>query len=221
MSIPPTKRLPAHLLQHARVLSSREDILGFLPVDRVFVEIGVAFGDFTREILDRCRPRRMFAIDFFNIERHPVVWGKPVQHWLGGRTHEAFYAQRFAAEIEADRVRMLVGNAFDQVGTLPDDSVDIFYVDAGHSYDELKQQLEVIRRKVKDDGYIIMNDYTIYDFYGDGTPYGVVQATHEFMVRDGWEMIFLALHPEMFCDVVLRKVFDRSGGSHSLLPGGD
>ena len=41
------------------------------------------------------------------------------------------------------------------------------------------------------------------------------------MIEHEWEMIILALHPEMFCDVVLRKVFDRSGGSHSLLPGGD
>ena len=223
MNTLPVPRLPHHLLRHARVLPSREDILGFLPNNGVFVEIGVAFGDFTRKILATCKPQKMFAIDFFNIERHPVIWGKPVEHWLGSKTHKAFYAERFAVEIREERLHMLIGNAFDQLQVLDDASIDIFYVDAGHSYDELREQLGVLRRKVKPTGYIIMNDYTFSD-YNSATPsfYGVIQATHEFMIAHEWEMIFLALHPEMFCDVVLRKVdIDEPALSQSLSAGED
>lgn len=166
----------------------------------------MAFGDFTGKVLATCQPQHLLAVDFFNIERHPMVWGKPVEHWLGSNSHETFYADRFASEIEEGRLRMLVGNAFDQLQTLEDASVDVFYVDAGHSYEELREQLAVLKCKIKPTGYIVMNDYTFSD-YNSVVPslYGVIQATHEFMIAHEWEMIFLALHPEMFCDVVLRK----------------
>lgn len=36
--------------------------------------------------------------------------------------------------------------------------------------------------------------------------YGVIQAVHEFCLREGWEIVYLALHPRMFCDVALNKI---------------
>jgi hypothetical protein len=35
---------------------------------------------------------------------------------------------------------------------------------------------------------------------------GVVQAVKEFCLAEDWELLYLALHPEMYGDVVLRKV---------------
>jgi hypothetical protein len=36
--------------------------------------------------------------------------------------------------------------------------------------------------------------------------YRVVQSVNEFALAEEWEFVYLALHPEMACDLVLRKL---------------
>ena len=50
-----------------------------------------------------------------------------------------------------------------------------------------------------------MNDYIMYDHFTK-EEYGVVQATNEFMLANNFEMLYFALHPEMFCDVLIKKI---------------
>jgi len=96
------------------------------------------------------------------------------------------------------------GDSRAQLAALKDRSVDVFYVDADHSYESVKSELAIIQRKILPGGTIILNDYTIFDHLRM-VPYGVVQAAHEFMIQGWWEMIFFALHPQMFCDIVIRE----------------
>ena len=56
---------------------------------------------------------------------------------------------------------------------------------------------------MRPDGTLILNDYVMHDATG---PYGVVRAANEFMVAEGWEMVYFALEPNMYCDVALRKL---------------
>ena len=79
----------------------------------------------------------------------------------------------------------------------------------------IKSKFELLGEKVKvmkglswdilSDGYLVMNDYILYDHFAK-EEYGVVQATNEFMVEYNFEMIYFALHPEMFCDVLIRRI---------------
>jgi hypothetical protein len=89
---------------------------------------------------------------------------------------------------------------------LEDKSVDVFYVDANHTYESVSAELSIIKRKITDDGFIIMNDYIMNEAGFSNAPYGVIQATNEFMISENWEMTYFALQPYMYCDVVLRKV---------------
>jgi len=50
-----------------------------------------------------------------------------------------------------------------------------------------------------------MNDYIMYDHFTK-EEYGVVPATNEFMMEHNFEMLYFALHPEMFCDVLIRRI---------------
>jgi hypothetical protein len=95
-----------------------------------------------------------------------------------------------------------LGDSAEQIATLDDQSVDIFYVDADHSYAGATRDLAAIKPKIRADGLIIMNDYIMRDLGGE---YGVIHATNEFMIAENWEMIYFALEQNMFCDVVLRK----------------
>lgn len=203
----PALRLPDHLLANARVLPDRYALLPLLPKGRVVVEVGVATGDFSAELLRVCEPSRLVAIDDFRIHTYDMQWaGRPVAEIFGGRTHAEFYRDRFAAEIAADRMLVMEDDSARALENLGDGTVDVVYLDADHAYASVKRELAIVARKIRPDGMIVLNDYTMLDVVGrDRLPYGVVQAAHEFMVEQGWEMRFLALQSFLYCDVALRR----------------
>ena len=199
----PAPRLPAELLAHARLLPDRDAILPLLPTGGVIAEIGVALGDFSQKLLEICTPSHFIAVDLFDAHTHPLFWDRDPIELFGGLTHAAFYRRRFAQPIAAGRMRVMEGDSAGQLELLEDASVDIFYVDADHSLAGVTRDLEVIRRKIRTAGVIVMNDYIMRDLGGE---YGVIHATNAFMIAERWEMVYFALEPNMFCDVALRKL---------------
>ena len=197
--------MPSHLIANARLLSDRYEILPLLPKGAVIAEVGVALGDFSDTILQVCEPRHFIAIDIFTIHEMASLWGKPTTELFGHRTHEAFYRDRFAVPIADGRMTVLNQDSAAALELLADGSVDVFYVDADHSHAAVAGELAVIKRKIRDGGLIILNDYIMNEAGYSNAPYGVIQATNEFMIAENWEMIYLALQSTMYCDVVLRK----------------
>jgi hypothetical protein len=202
VAVPPAPILPNPYVKTARILSSRQDLLPFLPKNAVFCEVGVAYGDFTAEVLRVCTPKKFIAVDCFDLEKYPSMWGFSR---LEGRSHEEFYRRRFEQELGSGRMELMRGFSNVTLPLLLERSVDIFYIDAWHSYEAVSEELDIIKTKVTPLGWIVLNDYTLYDVVSE-TAYGVIQAAHEFMLAEGWEMKFLALHPLMFCDIALRKM---------------
>jgi hypothetical protein len=88
---------------------------------------------------------------------------------------------------------------------LSDASVDIFYIDAGHSYEAVAEDLSIIKYKIAPCGWIVLGDYALNNVVSE-TRYGVIHAAHEFILAEGWEMKFLALHLLMSCDIALQKM---------------
>jgi hypothetical protein len=201
----PAARLPEHLVANARLLPDRDAILPLLPKHKVFAEVGVALGGFSDQIIRVCEPERFIAIDLFDLHRMPEFWGQPTKQLFSGDTHGEFYRKRFADLIAHGRITVLPGDSKMVLAKLDDASIDIIYVDAEHTYEAVKSELAVIRRKIKDDGYIIMNDYIMNEAGLSNGAYGVIQATNEFMIAENWELIYFAFQSYMYCDVVLRK----------------
>ena len=201
----PCPRLPERLLWNARLLPDRYAILPLLPKNRTIVEVGVALGAFSSHFLSVCQPKQFIAIDLFNLHEYPSLWGRNTKELFGERRHSEFYRDRFAGAIHQNIVTVLEGDSLAMLATLDDASVDVVYVDADHQYDSVKRELGIIRRKIRDDGFIILNDYIMNEAGFSNAPYGVIQATNEFMISENWEMVYLAFQPYMYCDVVLRK----------------
>ncbi len=100
---------------------------------------------------------------------------------------------------------MLVGDSAACLASLPDGSLDVVYIDADHRYEAVRRDLAAARSKLRDGGWIIVDDYLMVAFLGDSIPYGVVQAAKEFMIEHQWGMRCLALQTRMFCDAALRQ----------------
>ncbi len=212
----PVPGLPAELVESACVLASRDRILPLLPRGGHVVEVGVALGHFSRKLIDACAPAHFTAIDSFRLHELPSFWGHPPSHYFGNQTHAAWYSDKFGAEIQAARMHILQGDSAAEMEKLEDASVDVFYIDADHTYDAVKRDLAVAGRKIHPDGWLIMNDYILVDGLGAAEPYGVIYATNEFMLSQNWAMQYFALQTNMYCDVVLRRA-DRVLDVHARL----
>jgi hypothetical protein len=204
--------IPNELLRNARIVSRREDLLPLVPKRKVFVEVGVALGDFSESVLRQCDVTRFIAIDLFVLHHAPTMWGGRVGQTLGGLDHLDYFRRRLAKYAEEGRLEIMKGDSIECLERLADQSADVFYVDANHSYSSVKAELEIIKQKIAPGGWIILNDYIMEDWLTKDS-YGVVQAVNEFMITENWEMLYFALHSGMFCDVVLRQVPSMSKGS--------
>jgi hypothetical protein len=195
---------PEHVGKDARVLHDRSAILPLLKPGGVFVEIGVAFGDFSAAVLPIYRPRKFVAIDLFNLHELKTLWGRPPAATFGTLSHEQFFRKRFTAEIAAGVMEVRAGDSAGILGAMPDHSVDVAYIDAGHLYEDVRADLAQADRIVKPDGVIILNDYIMFDHLTK-SEYGVVQAANEFIVERGWQVIFFTFQQQMFCDLAIAR----------------
>ena len=105
--------LPMELVRNCRMLPDRTDILRYLPKNIVFVEIGVALGDFTTRVLESCAIKHFVGIDIFTLHEYPDTWGGRVGQELGDLDHRGYYERRFADTIAAGRMTVLQGQSYE------------------------------------------------------------------------------------------------------------
>ena len=113
-----------------------------------------------------------------------------------------YYRQRFSNR--GALVEIEIGLSAARLATYPDKYFDLIYIDADHSYAGVKQDLNLAKAKLKDEGMIVLNDYKMFDHY-NYVPYGVVQAVNEFIVRNNWQVCGFALQRDLFCDIAIRR----------------
>jgi SAM-dependent methyltransferase len=210
--------LPAALLESTRILPDRSAALALWPTGAVIAQVGVALGEFSTKILAVCRPCRLLAIDRSDLHALPVLSGRPTRdHFDDDSTHVDFERDQFANQIADGQVEVIPGDRTAAIAQLPNSSVDVFFVHSNHSYDGVRRDLAALVPKVKPDGWIVMKDYIAADVGLSSAPYGVIQATNEFMIEQGWAMDYFAFAHPVHGDVGLRKVaFAGSRGLEAL-----
>jgi hypothetical protein len=192
-----------HIAEGARLFADRQALVRALaPRGGVVTEVGVAAGDFSQFIIETLQPTRFYALDMFDMHKHPVIWGRPSSELFDNKTQLDYFRQRFAHE--GSRVETRVGMSAGLLSAFADETFDFIYIDAAHDYENVKQDAQVSTRKLKRDGLIVFNDYTIIDVFSlEG--YGVVQALNELVVAGGWQVCGFALQHSMFCDIAIRR----------------
>lgn len=184
----------------------RKNLLHFLPPERQVAEIGVAEGDFSQQIRDIARPKRLHLVDPWVHQDDPAY--EADLNNVSSTEHEARYLavqDRFATDIEAGRVLLHRTTSVQAAETFTDGSLDWVYIDAMHTYHAVKTDLEAYAPKIKEGGFILGHDYTNLPFYQE-MGFGVVEAVNDFVGKSGksgW--YFLALTAEMPASYILTK----------------
>jgi hypothetical protein len=182
--IRPAPQLADEHVRECIVVPDRTTLLGRLPKGGVVAEVGTLQGEFAREIIGIVQPDELHLIDH---EIHPRV-----------------------RELEADpalhtRLRVHHADSVDALQSFPDQFFDWIYIDAQHNYEGVKRDIGVARQKVRSNGLLVFNDYTVWS-YVEMEPYGVVAAVNELCIEDGWSLVYLALPSHMYCDVAVRRM---------------
>jgi disulfide oxidoreductase YuzD len=203
----PTVEFPALAPSHlagARLFANREALIASLPLapGGTIAEIGVAHGEFSEFLLAQLAPETLIAFDFFNMHEAGSLWGKDTRQLLQGMKHLDFYQHRFHSR--GDQVVTEPGVSYLTLAKYPDQTFDMIYVDAGHDYASVKRDADLALDKVKSDGFLVFNDYIMYDHLV-GEPYGVVQVVNQIIVEQDLAVYGLALERHLFCDIAFRR----------------
>jgi predicted O-methyltransferase YrrM len=182
--ITPAPELRDEHLRECRLVANRTALLHQLPKGGVVAELGVLHGEFSREILSIVQPGELHLID----------------HEIQPDVHEMA-----RSPFPRTKLQIHEADSVDALERFPDEYFDWIYIDAQHGYEGVKRDTEAARRKVKTEGLLVFNDYTVWS-YVEMQPYGVVAAVNELCVMHNWKIVYMAVPPHMYCDVAVRRM---------------
>jgi predicted O-methyltransferase YrrM len=174
-------------IAHCRMFATRLEMArAFAEPGTIGAEVGVWDGDFSTLLLQLVAPKELHLIDIEIREQLKM---------------------RFADRLSGPVITVREGDSSKVLSTYPDGFFDWIYIDADPSYDGVKRDADVSIKKMNHDGVLFFNNYTIGDHnYPDGFfPYGVIEVVNNLCLYDGFEMIGFGFHPQMYCDVAIRR----------------
>jgi hypothetical protein len=181
-------------IRDLRVLPGRAELLALLPHGGVVAEVGVAFGEFSRQIMDVCAPRTLYLVDLWD----------PAEPRYGSPALDAT-RERMRPEIEAGRVQLVRGLSWEGLASLPEGSLDWVYLDAAHDFESVRRDLDAALPRLRPGGIIAGHDYTRWSSQGVNR-FGVVEAVNAFCAREGWEMLYLTHESDRHISFAIRKL---------------
>lgn len=133
--------IPQDLLRHGVILADRYELLRRLPKYGIVAEVGTDRGDFAKKIIEEARPTHLHLFD---------------------GTFQRFDFNYFSSHITFGTVTLHKGDSSTKMAELPDILFDWIYIDADHSFDGIKKDIEQALNKIKKTGIIVFNDYMLY-----------------------------------------------------------
>jgi len=140
----------------------------------VGAEIGCLRGEFSR-FLSKHYKGKILCVDNFVGEL--------------GVPYDSLTEEKCRKNLEGTRCRLIKDSSVNVANVVPTESLDWVYIDAGHSYEEVKVDLEAWFPKVRKGGVVSGHDYV--DYVGDGFEFGVIKAVDEFCEEYGYKIKLL------------------------------
>lgn len=175
--------IPQHLLQNCVVLADRFELLRRLPRAAVVAEVGTDYGDFAKKILEEARPRHLHIFDL---------------------SFRRFDHNHFSELVKSHVVTLHEGDSSARLSELPDLMFDWIYIDADHSFEGVKKDIDQAMKKIKRDGFLVFNDYMVHSPL-ERIQYGVMRAVNDLCIDHGFEVAFFAFSILGYHDIALRR----------------
>jgi hypothetical protein len=154
---------------------SRGDMLRLLPPNSICAEIGVCEGEYSQIILDIARPSRLFLVDVWN----HITLNYNDHNMVNNDGHEQRYRSVAKKFLNYSNSCLLRIKSDAMLEIFPEKYFDWIYVDADHSYEGCKKDLEIADKLTKDDSYILGHDYCAK------FP-GVIEAVNKFVEKNNY-----------------------------------
>jgi hypothetical protein len=167
--------------QALRTYETREDLLEMLPKGGTWVELGVFKGDFAEQILKIGKPERLLLVDIWPQNNFSADVNGNGSEIFGEELYDMVKA-RFA---EYPNVHLLKSLTYYVLEKIPDETIDVIYIDADHSYEGCMNDLTNCDPLVKNDGLILGHDFDEISFPG------VIRAVQEFVKSRGYYLTYI------------------------------
>jgi hypothetical protein len=181
----------------------RRRLLRYLPSGSRIAEIGVARGQFSRQVRSICKPSLLVLID---------PWMEQIQDQYFGDTNNVGQTEQdrrynevlrtFASKKPGRECRVLRTFSVDAATQFEDGTFDWVFIDGNHSLEACLEDLRVWASKVKADGLICGHDFAAHAS-ARNSRYGVVEAVSTFLSETGYGLA--ALTVEHFPTFVIAK----------------
>jgi hypothetical protein len=160
---------------NARLCKNRLELLTHMPVNSVAAEIGVDEGNFSQQILDITKPKKLYLID---------SWKKATNKYNKVVT-------KFKDSIKTGQVVILHCDSCAAVQYIKH-NLNWIYLDASHQYKPTKRELNSYRLKMAPNGIIAGHDFIMQN-WKNNIRYGVIEAVDEFCAQYQYELLWLTL----------------------------
>lgn len=149
-------------------------------------EIGVFAGDLSKRLLRR-EGLILHMVDSWAISDSESDYAKSgdFHATLSWQSQEAYYQQALiTTSFAGKRAKIVRKSSLDAAETIQDKSLDFVFIDADHSYEAVKNDIEAWENKVKTGGYLSGHDYDNKEY----PCFGVKQAVDEWARERGIEI---------------------------------
>jgi hypothetical protein len=168
--------------QYIDYFETRNDLIATLPKNMKGAELGVFKGEFSKTIVEIMNPKELYLIDIFQ-----GIMGsgdKDGDNFEKISLDESYENLKKHFE-HNNNVKIIKGFTVNELSKIEDNYLDFVYVDAGHEYHDVKNDLEVSYKKVKNGGIIMGHDYNKDTFAG------LCLAVDEFCEKYGLNIKYL------------------------------
>lgn len=163
---------------------NRTELIALLPKG-ICAEIGVARGKFSKKILKRNQPTKLYLIDSWECFDLGYLDGNMVDQ----KDHNDRYTKVYNMFSHYDNVEIIRKRSTEALETFDNNYFDWVYIDADHSYEGCLLDLNLADKKVKPTGIICGHDYLAEGYSREG--FGVNDAVDEFVKKNNYYFICL------------------------------